>query len=78
MSASDWRAESKTKSYYADYAGNSCSDYPVGKKTLLFSPYDISGLTRGGSDWPPSRFSDFLDRAMIELIPDDYRKLLSE
>jgi hypothetical protein len=77
-SASGWRTGIEEKSYYAEYAGNSCADYPVGKRLLLYSPYDLSGMNRGAEDWPPRKLSDFLNLPILELLPEDYRKMLSE
>lgn len=76
MATSGWRAETKTKSYYADYAGNACAIYPVGKKTTLYSPYDISGMSRGAGDWPPRKLADFLDRATLDPLSGEYLNLL--
>lgn len=66
------------RSYYAQYAGHSCGDYPIGAKSLQFAAYDLSGLTRGAEDWPPRKLADFLDRQTLEQIPSEFRKLVVE
>ena len=36
ISSAGWQADTKTESYYADFAGSSCKDYPMGKSDTLF------------------------------------------
>lgn len=76
LSATDWTNANSTKSYYAEYAGRSCADYPVGKKVLLFTRYNVTGMSRGAGDWPPRNIADFLNRALLEKLPDEYRYVL--
>jgi hypothetical protein len=74
--ATGWQTSDEQKSYYAQYAGGTCADYPVGTRSVQFVPYDLSGMNRPAADWPPSKLSDFLDLQVIAPIPDEYQKLI--
>jgi len=80
MIALGWAASSEQKSYYVRESEGSCAGYPVGARSLYYTPYDISILTRnvGREDWPPRDPADFLFRAVLEPLPDKYRKLVGE
>jgi hypothetical protein len=78
LSTHGWHTEANTKSYYADFAGNSCADYPMGKKTVFYSPYEVTGMSRGKGDWPPRNLADFLDRAVLQKMPDEYRDIVPQ
>ena len=80
MIASDWMASSEQKSYYAQYAGGSCSAYPVGSRSVHFSVYDVSILDRpGSSEWPPRQSAaTFLNRETLDPVPEQYRDLVGE
>ena len=71
-----WQTSDEQKSYYAQYAGGTCADYPVGTRTVQFVAYDLSGMNRPAADWPPSKLSDFLDLQVLVTIPDEYQKLI--
>jgi hypothetical protein len=78
--AAGWEASSEQKSYYIRYSSDSCADYPQGARVLRFTPYDISNLTKdtGSEDWPPRDAADFLNRAVLVPVPDEYRKLIGD
>jgi hypothetical protein len=78
ITAIGWQNADDPKSYYAPSGGGSCADYLVGSRLVRFSPYDLSGLTRGAADWPPREIADFLDRQTLEPVPEKYRKLADE
>ncbi len=71
-----WQTSDEQKTYYAQYAGGTCADYPVGTRSVQFVPYDLSGMNRPAADWPPSKLSDFLDLQVLVPIPDEYQKLI--
>jgi hypothetical protein len=76
LSGTAWTTPNRAQSYYAEYEGRSCERYPVGQKALLFTRYDMTGMSRGAGDWPPRNIADFLDRALLEQMPDEYREVL--
>ena len=78
ITAERWSIKNATKSYYAEFNGHSCADYPIGMKALLYSKYDLSGMNRGAEDWPPRKLSDFLDRPVLEKVPSEYAELLAK
>jgi hypothetical protein len=76
--AMGWRTSDEQKSYYAQYAGGTCADYPVGARSVHFVHYDLSGMNRPASDWPPTKLSDFLDLQILAPIPDEYLQLAGD
>jgi hypothetical protein len=71
LSAQGWRSVNEQKSYYAQYAGGSCADYPIGTQSVHFVPYE--GATAGSAaDWPPRELPTFLDLQSVEKVPAEY------
>jgi hypothetical protein len=72
--ASDWRPVNAQKSYYARYAGASCSEYATGTRTIVFNDLFFYGVPNLG--WPPKKAANFLDLQTLDSVADPYRKFL--
>lgn len=76
--AKGWDSTTESKSYYAQYAGSVCSDYPPGAKTTNFVLYDMSPLNEKTKDWPPKKIPAFLNLEPLESVPPEYQVLLEK
>src|SRR5882672_3646951 len=63
--ASDWQIVNAQKSYYARYAGGSCSDYAAGTRAILFHDRRFYGVPTN-LGWPPKKVPHFLDLQTLE------------
>ncbi len=70
--ASEWQPVSAQKSYYARYAGGSCSNYAAGTRAILFRDRHFYGIPTN-LGWPPKKVPHFLDLQTLEAVPDSYR-----
>ena len=70
--ASGWQPVNAQKSYYARYAGGSCSDYAAGSRATLFYDRHFYGVP-SNLGWPPRKAAHFLDLQTLDAIPDSYR-----
>ena len=70
--ASDWQPVNAHKSYYARYAGGSCSDYAAGTRAILFQDRYFYGVPTN-LGWPPKKVPHFLDLQTLDAVPDSYR-----
>ena len=75
--ASNWQPTGDQKSYYARYAGGSCSDYVIGAHAILFNDRFFDGVPTnlGG---PPRKVANFLDLQTLEAIPNPYREFAGD
>jgi len=71
--ASSWRTVDDQKSYYARYAGGSCSDYALGAHAILFNDRFFGGVPTN-LGWPPKKAANFLDLQTLDSIPNLYRE----
>lgn len=69
-----WYPANEQKSYYAQYAGGSCADYPLGSKAVHFVSY-LPFKTGSAQDWPPSDIAGLLNLQSLEAVPAEYQKL---
>jgi hypothetical protein len=72
IQASEWQPMNSKKSYYARYAGGSCSGYAVGMRAILFQDRHFYGVPTN-LGWPPKKVSQFLDLQTLDAVPDSYR-----
>jgi hypothetical protein len=73
--ASSWRPVNAQKSYYARYAGGSCSGYATGARAIVFNDLFFYGAPNN-LGWPPKQAANFLDLQTLDLVADRYRKFL--
>lgn len=66
-----WRSIDKDVSYFAHYAGNDCSQYPVGMHTTLTATGNI-GI------WPPYGTAEMLNVKTVEPLTEKYVKHLAD
>jgi hypothetical protein len=69
LSAEGWRSTQSTERYFADFAGDSCADYPRELPTLYVKYGQGSGV------WPPDDLANFLNLATIDEAPTRYLQL---
>ena len=71
ITASSWSDAGTDKSFFARYAGSSCDAYVKGERKLYFLVWEES------QTWPPDKLSRILGLYVVEDVPDEYRKLIS-
>jgi hypothetical protein len=70
--ASEWQPANSQTSYYARFAGGSCSDYALGTRAILFHDRQFYGVPTN-LGWPPKKVPHFLGLQTLEAVPDSYR-----
>jgi MFS family permease len=75
--ASGWRPVNAQKSYYARYAGGSCSDYATGARAIVFNDLFFYGVP-SNLGWPPKQVANFLDLQTLESVADPYRRFTAD
>ncbi len=75
--ASSWRTVDAEKSYYARFAGGSCSDYATGTHAILFNDRFFGGVP-ANLGWPPRKVANFLDLQTIDPVPNPYREFAGD
>jgi hypothetical protein len=70
--ASEWQSMNSNETYYARYAGGSCSDYAVGTRAILYVDRYFYGIP-ADLGWPPKKVPHFLNLQTIDTVPDPYR-----
>jgi len=78
LSTRGWFPVSERKSYYANYAGDSCNEYAAGSKSTHFVSYTPPGFTGSAADWPPREIPAFLDLLSLEPVPAEYQKMAGQ
>jgi hypothetical protein len=76
--AKGWYPAKEQKSFYAQYAGRSCANYPLGSKSLQFVPYDSRIVPSSAENWPPREVPAFLNLQILEPVPPEYQTLVGE
>ncbi len=78
ISARGWYPENEQKSYYAQYAGGACEDYPLGSRSVRFVSYNPPGMAGNAENWPPRELPSFLNLLSLGPVPAEYQKLVGK
>jgi len=73
ISTRGWFPANENKTYYAQFAGSACSDYPLQSKALLFVAYDPDVRPPTADNWPPRDLPAFLNLQSLTLVPPEYQ-----
>ena len=78
LTARGWFPAGERKSYYATYAGDSCSQYAAGANSVHWISYNPAGFTGDAANWPPREIPAFLDLLSLEPVPPEYQKFTGQ
>jgi hypothetical protein len=74
---SGWHGEDSHKTYYARYAGGSCSGYSIGSHAILFHDQHFYGYPTN-LGWPPKKVDNFLNLQTLDSVPLQYVALVGD
>jgi len=74
---SSWHTDDMQKTYYARYAGSSCTDYATGARAILFRDQHFYGYP-ANLGWPPKKVDNFLDLQTLDLVPVQYQAFVGD
>jgi hypothetical protein len=69
--ADGWTKKSGETSFY--YPEGSCGDFPVGRESRGFRPYDLNGKIEPPKDWPPKELERVIRVSTMSAVPEAYK-----